>query len=134
MLLHQILMTYLYMLTFLLIVYIILNKTFAGYIDYVDFYENCQNLVFLLHVFKQISKLFEYTLQETLWRKLWYICQNHNEPWYDSKGISLHHLCNVPDKVASNFFCYAATVLSPHRNVLIFTQRMHKRTWRPFTQ
>ena len=56
-------MTYLYMLTFLLIVYIILNKILAGYIDYVDFYENCQNLVFLLHVFKQISKLFEYTLQ-----------------------------------------------------------------------
>ena len=26
----------------------------------------------------------------------------------------------------SNFFCYAATVLSPHRHVLIFTQRMHK--------
>ena len=33
----------------------------------------------------------------------------------------------------SNFFCYAATVLSPHRNVLIFTQRMHKPTGRPFT-
>ena len=31
-------------------------------------------------------------------------------------------------KVDSNFFCYAATVLSPHRNVLIFTQRMHKPT------
>ena len=28
----------------------------------------------------------------------------------------------------SNFFCYAATVLSPHRNVLIFTQKMHKPT------
>ena len=26
------------------------------------------------------------------------------------------------------FFCYAATVLSPHRNILIFTQRMHKPT------
>ena len=33
---------------------------------------------------------------------------------------------NYPGKVDSNFFCYAATVLSPHRNVLIFTQRMHK--------
>ena len=37
-------------------------------------------------------------------------------------------LSNDPGKVDSNFFCYAATVLSPHRNVLIFTQRMHKRT------
>ena len=43
-------------------------------------------------------------------------------------------LSNDPGKVDSNFFCYAATVLSPHRNVLIFTQRMHKPTWRPFTQ
>ena len=33
-------------------------------------------------------------------------------------------LSNDPDKVESNFFCYAATVLSPHRNVLIFTQRI----------
>ena len=37
-------------------------------------------------------------------------------------------LSNYPGKVDSNFFCYAATVLSPHRNVLIFTQRMHKPT------
>ena len=37
-------------------------------------------------------------------------------------------LSNDPGKVDSNFFCYAATVLSPHRNVLIFTQRMHKPT------
>ena len=29
-------------------------------------------------------------------------------------------LSNDPGKVESNFFCYAATVLSPHRNVLIF--------------
>ena len=36
------------------------------------------------------------------------------------------YLSNDPGKVDSNFFCYAATVLSPHRNVLIFTQRMHK--------
>ena len=43
-------------------------------------------------------------------------------------------LSNDPDKVESNFFCYAATVLSPHRNVLIFTQRMHKPTERPFTR
>ena len=35
-------------------------------------------------------------------------------------------LSNDPGKVDSNFFCYAATVLSPNRNVLIFTQRMHK--------
>ena len=34
-------------------------------------------------------------------------------------------LSNDPGEVDSNFFCYAATVLSPHRNVLIFTQRMH---------
>jgi len=37
-------------------------------------------------------------------------------------------LSNDPGKVDSNFFCYEATVLSPHRNVLIFTQRMHKPT------
>ena len=37
-------------------------------------------------------------------------------------------LSNDLGKVDSNFFCYAATVLSPHRNVLIFTQRMHKPT------
>ena len=37
-------------------------------------------------------------------------------------------LSNDPGKVDSNFFCYVATVLSPHRNVLIFTQRMHKPT------
>ena len=33
----------------------------------------------------------------------------------------LKSLSNDPGKVDSNFFCYAATVLSPHRNVLIFT-------------
>ena len=38
-------------------------------------------------------------------------------------------LSNDPGKVDSNFFCYAAAVLSPHRNVLIFIQRMHKPTW-----
>ena len=43
-------------------------------------------------------------------------------------------LSDDPGKVDRNFFCYAATALSPHRNVLIFTQRMHKPTWRPFTQ
>ena len=43
-------------------------------------------------------------------------------------------LSNDTSKVDSNFFCYAATVLSPHRNVLIFTQRMHKPTLRPFKQ
>ena len=37
-------------------------------------------------------------------------------------------LSNDTGKVDSNFFCYAATVLSSHRNVLIFTQRMHKPT------
>ena len=35
-------------------------------------------------------------------------------------------LSNDPGKVDSNFVCYTATVLSPHRNVLIFKQRMHK--------
>ena len=35
-------------------------------------------------------------------------------------------LSNDPGKVDSNFFGYVATVLSPHRSVLIFTQRMHK--------
>ena len=43
-------------------------------------------------------------------------------------------LSNDPGKVDSNFFCYAATVLSPHRNALIFTHNMHKPTLRPFTQ
>ena len=37
-------------------------------------------------------------------------------------------LSNDLGKVDRNFFCYAATVLSPHRNVLILTQRMHKPT------
>ena len=41
-----------------------------------------------------------------------------------------YKLSNDLGKVDSNFFCYAAMVLSPHRNVLIFTQRMHKPTWR----
>ena len=41
---------------------------------------------------------------------------------------SIKALSNDPGKVDSNFFCYAATVLSPHRNVLIFTQRMRKPT------
>ena len=43
-------------------------------------------------------------------------------------GLASCTLSNDPGKVDSNFFCYAATVLSPHRNVLIFTQRMHKPT------
>ena len=47
------------------------------------------------------------------------------------KALNKTHLkrikiCYDPGKVDSNFFCYAATVFSPHRNVLIFTQRMHK--------
>ena len=50
------------------------------------------------------------------------------------KDSAIPTLSNDPGKMDSNFFCYAATVLSPHRNVLIFTQRMHKPTWRPFTQ
>ena len=37
-------------------------------------------------------------------------------------------LSNDPGTVDGNFFCYVATVLSLHRNVLIFTQRMHKPT------
>ena len=40
----------------------------------------------------------------------------------------IKRLSNDPGKVDSNFVCYAAMVLSPHRNVLIFTQRMHKPT------
>ena len=42
--------------------------------------------------------------------------------------LALSSLSNDPGKVDSNFFSYAATVLSPHRNVLIFTQTMHKPT------
>ena len=45
-----------------------------------------------------------------------------------TESLKIIHLSNDPGKVDSNFFCYAATVLSPHRNVLIFTQRMHKPT------
>ena len=45
-----------------------------------------------------------------------------------TKGVPFLLLINDLGKVDSNFFCYAATVLSPHRNVLIFTQRMHKPT------
>ena len=37
-------------------------------------------------------------------------------------------LSNDPGKVDSSFFCYAATVLSTHRNVLICTQRMYEPT------
>ena len=37
-------------------------------------------------------------------------------------------LSNDSGKVDSNFFCYEATVLSPHGNVLIFTHRMRKPT------
>ena len=37
-------------------------------------------------------------------------------------------LSNDPGKVDNNFFCSAAMVLSPHRNVPIFTERMHKPT------
>ena len=53
-------------------------------------------------------------------------------PWKSTKGKRL--LSNDPGKVDSNLFCYAATVLFPHRNVLIFAQRMHKPTWKSFTQ
>ena len=55
--------------------------------------------------------------------------------YFDSRRHRLLKiLSNDPGKVESNFFRYAATVLSPHRNVLIFTQRMHKPTERPFTR
>ena len=37
-------------------------------------------------------------------------------------------LSNDPGKVDSNFFCCAASLLSPHRNVLIYIQKMHKPT------
>ena len=57
-----------------------------------------------------------------------YLCMHGG--YVDSFLLSIK-LSNDPGKVDSNFFCYAATVLSPHRNVLIFTQRMHKPTWRP---
>ena len=46
----------------------------------------------------------------------------------NSRSHSNIFLSNDPGEVESSFFCYAATVLSPHRNVLIFTQRMHKPT------
>ena len=53
------------------------------------------------------------------------IVTNNEKSKDDSKS---DFLSNDPGKVDSNFFCYAATVLSPLRNVLIFTQRMHKPT------
>ena len=46
----------------------------------------------------------------------------------------VYYLSNEPCKVDSNFLCYAATGLSPHRIVIIFTQRMHKPTGRQLTQ
>ena len=48
--------------------------------------------------------------------------------YFLSASFSFWTLSNDPGEVDSSFFCYAATVLSPHRNVLIFTQRMHKPT------
>ena len=55
-----------------------------------------------------------------------------NKPTRITPGSST--LSNDPCKVDSNFRCYAATGLSPHRNVIIFTQRMHKPTGRQLTQ
>ena len=46
----------------------------------------------------------------------------------ENRGARMETLSNDLGEVDSSFFCYAATVLSPHRNVLIFTQRMHKPT------
>ena len=40
--------------------------------------------------------------------------------------MMMMQLRNDPGKVESNFFCYAVTVLSPHRNVLIFAKRTRK--------
>ena len=48
--------------------------------------------------------------------------------------MAVLYLSNDPCKVDSNFLCYAATGLSPHRNVIIFTQRMPKPTGRQLTQ
>ena len=52
-----------------------------------------------------------------------FILESLRDYLHDAKQLS-----NDPGKVDSNFFCYAATVLSPHRKLLIFTQRMHKPT------
>ena len=50
-----------------------------------------------------------------------------SEQTQQKTSLSFHKiLSNDRGKVDSNSFCYAATVLSPHRNVLILTQRMHK--------
>ena len=52
-----------------------------------------------------------------------------SKPRFDgSERVTRSNLSNDAGKVDSNFFCYAATVLSSHRNVLIFTQRVHKPT------
>ena len=76
------------------------------------------------HYTTKIIEPFSYIINRFYTRKLMslqYICLKQSFPC--SKVLS-----NDPGKVDRNFFCYAATVLSPHRNVLIFTQRMHKPT------
>ena len=40
--------------------------------------------------------------------------------------IATNIFSNDPGKVYSNFFCYAATVLSPHRKVYNFTCSPHR--------
>ena len=54
------------------------------------------------------------------------ICPMINFLWQANERFSL--LSNDPGKMDSNFFCYAATVLSPHRKLLIITERMHQPT------
>ena len=46
----------------------------------------------------------------------------------ENRGARMESLSNDPGEVDSSFFCYAATVLSPHSKIIIFTQRMHKPT------
>ena len=74
--------------------------------------------------------LFSFIPRGTVWRRFTETKIKFESP----KSISYHfwlfeeYLSNDPGKVDSNFFCYAATVLSSCRNVLIFTQGMHKPT------
>ena len=80
-------------------------------------------------------------LEERLWK-----IHGHNifflriqEPIYGKYNYPqeeriITFLSNDPGKVDSNFFCYAAAVLSLNKNVLIFTLIIHKPTRRPFTQ
>ena len=65
-----------------------------------------------------------------IWQNFYFNCILNNENFkmeVEQTNFVTHllitiQLSNDPSKVDSNFFCYAATVLSPHWKVLIFTE------------